>query len=93
MTVHLLLPRALADTNAGVRELDVDPPLGTLRSVFDELSVSHPRLHRRIRDETGNVRRYVNVYVDGVDIRTSAGLESPVSDGVTVHVLPSVAGG
>jgi molybdopterin converting factor small subunit len=91
--VRILLPRALADTNGGDRELDVEPPAGTLRAVFDAVSVTHPRLHRRIRDEAGSVRRYVNVYVDGVDIRGSAGLDTTVTDGATIHVLPSVAGG
>jgi molybdopterin converting factor small subunit len=61
--------------------------------VHDALAVEHPLLGRRIRDETGAVRRFVNVYVDGDDVRFGAGLATPVADGATVHVLPSIAGG
>ena len=104
MIVHVLLPRALADTNGGARELDVAlpdrtvpdgnvPDDNTLRSLFDAMAVSHVRLERRIRDEAGNVRRYVNVYVDGLDIRPGLGLETALTDGATVQVIPSVAGG
>jgi molybdopterin converting factor small subunit len=50
-------------------------------------------LCRRIRDETGQVRRFVNVYVDGDDVRFQGGLTTPVRDGAEVQVLPSVAGG
>jgi molybdopterin converting factor small subunit len=50
-------------------------------------------LGRRIRDETGQVRRFVNVYVDGDDVRFNGGLATPVRDGAEVQVLPSVAGG
>ena len=42
---------------------------------------------------TGAVRRFVNVYVDGDDVRYSGGLDTPVADGAVVQVLPSVAGG
>jgi molybdopterin synthase sulfur carrier subunit len=50
-------------------------------------------LDRRLRDETGRVRRFVNVYVDGDDVRYLAGLDTTVRDGAQVQVLPSVAGG
>ena len=50
-------------------------------------------LARRIRDETGQVRRFVNVYVDGDDVRFEGGLATKVRDGAEVQVLPSVAGG
>jgi len=52
-----------------------------------------PRLERRIRDERGELRRYVNVYIDGDDCRGLAGQSSPVPAGAEIQVLPSVAGG
>ncbi|GAA1111997.1 hypothetical protein GCM10009582_06980 [Arthrobacter flavus] len=48
---------------------------------------------RRIRDETGALRRYVNVYVDGEDVRRLAGLSTPVPPGAEVMIIQSVAGG
>jgi molybdopterin converting factor small subunit len=81
----------LAALAGGRRHVEV--PAGTLGEVLDALAVDHPLLGRRIRDETGAVRRFVNVYVDGDDVRFGAGLATPVAEGQTVHVLPSVAGG
>jgi molybdopterin converting factor small subunit len=66
---------------------------GTLGAVLDEIKERWPRLERRIRDETGTLRRYVNVYVDGEDCRRSGGLDTPVPASAEIQVLPSVAGG
>ena len=52
-----------------------------------------PRLDVRMRDETGALRRHVNVFVDGEDVRRGAGLDTPVDAGAVVHVLPAVSGG
>ena len=52
-----------------------------------------PRLGVRMRDETGALRRHVNVFVDGEDVRRGAGLDTPVDGGAVVHVLPAVSGG
>jgi molybdopterin converting factor small subunit len=92
VTVRVLLPGVLASLVGGARHLDV-PAGGTLGEVLDAVAAEHPLLGRRIRDETGAVRRFVNVYVDGDDVRFGAGLATPVPEGATVHVLPSIAGG
>ena len=73
--------------------MTVEPAGDTLADLLDALAAEHPMLARRIRDETGQVRRFVNVYVDGDDVRFEGGLETKVRDGAEVQVLPSVAGG
>ena len=93
MTVQVLLPGVLASLAGGAKHLDVEPAGGTLADVLDALAAQHPLLARRIRDETGQVRRFVNVYVDGDDVRFEGGLDTTVRDGAEVQVLPSVAGG
>ncbi len=93
MTAEVVLPGVLADLAGGDKHLAVDVGAGTLRDVLDRLDERHPLLGRRIRDETGAVRRFVNVYVDGDDVRFGQGLATPVADGAVVQVLPSVAGG
>lgn len=93
MTVQVLLPGVLADLAGGCRHLEVELPPGTLADLLDALDGLHPVLVRRLRDETGGVRRYVNVYVDGADVRGEQGLQTAVRAGAVVHVLPSVAGG
>jgi molybdopterin converting factor small subunit len=92
--VVVRLPAVLAEHADGRRSLEVDVPAGgTVGQVLDALTECRPRLAWRVRDETGAVRRHVNVYVGEDDVRTAAGLATPVSDGDVVTVLPSVAGG
>lgn len=92
VTVHLPgVLRADADGAAHVR-LEVEDG-AALEGVLDALTTRHPGLERRIRDERGRLRRYVNVFVDEEECRGSGGLSAPVRDGADVRVLPSVAGG
>ena len=93
MSVQVLLPGVLAALAGGEKHVDVEPAGDTLADLLDALAAQHPMLARRIRDETGAVRRFVNVYVDGDDVRFEGGLATKVRDGAEVHVLPSVAGG
>ncbi len=93
MTVQVHLPGVLADLAGGSRHLELTPAEPTLTGLLDELAVRHPVLARRIRDEAGAVRRFVNVYVDGEDVRWQGGPATEVPDGAVVQVLPSVAGG
>ena len=93
MSVQVVLPGVLADLAGGTKHVAVDPAGDTLQDLLDALAALHPLLGRRIRDETGQVRRFVNVYVDGDDVRFTQGLATEVRDGAEVQVLPSVAGG
>jgi sulfur-carrier protein len=93
VTVQVLLPGVLAALAGGEKHVDVDPRGETLADVLDALGSAHPMLARRIRDETGQVRRFVNVFVDGDDVRFQDGLATKVCSGAEVHVLPSIAGG
>jgi len=90
--VTLRLPSALADV-AGGRSLVVDPAPADVAGLLDAVDALNPPLARRIRDETGALRRFVNVYVDGDDVRHLEGLATPVRPGSEVQVIPSVAGG
>lgn len=92
MTVSVVLPGALRPLAGGVKTVEVVSS-GTLAQLLDVLGAAHPALVRRIRDEQGALRRYVNIYVDGEDVRASGGLASPIADTSEVRVLPSVAGG
>ncbi|HKD96390.1 MAG TPA: MoaD/ThiS family protein [Micromonosporaceae bacterium] len=92
MSVTVLVPGALRGEVDGAARLEVDAN-GTLDAVLREVNERWPRLGRRICDEQGRIRRFVNVYVDGEDVRRMAGLESAVPDRAEVQILPSVAGG
>ena len=92
MSVSVLVPGALRGECGGQGRIDV-PVAGTLDAVLDELARSWPRLERRIRDEQGQLRRYVNVYINGEDCRVLANQDSAVPDNAEIQILPSVAGG
>lgn len=88
----LLIPGTLRADSGGASRLQV-AAAGSLKDVLDELAARYPRLERRVRDEAGQLRRYVNIYVDGEDVRRIAGQDTPVTDRAEVQILPSVAGG
>jgi molybdopterin converting factor small subunit len=90
--ITVLVPGALRAEADGAAQLSVQAA-GTLGAVLEELVDRWPRLGRRICDEQGKLRRYVNVYIDGEECRTVSGLQTPVNDGAEIQVLPSVAGG
>lgn len=83
--------RPFADGAAAV-ELEV-PPVSTVAAVLDALAARHPGIGRRVRDETGVVRRHVNVFVGADNARDLAGVDTIVPEGVEVAVLPAVSGG
>ena len=92
--IRVLLPDVLAPAAGGTRELSVPGTAGlTVGSLLDGLGSRFPVLERRIRDETGTVRRFVNIYVDGEDIRGLDRQHSAVGPGSEVMILQSIAGG
>jgi molybdopterin synthase sulfur carrier subunit len=65
----------------------------SLRAALDDLTEQHPALRSRLLDDDGEINAFVNVYVEGEDVRTLDGLETPVAFGSTVILLPAMAGG
>ena len=91
MAVKVKIPTQLRAAAGGESELQLDG--GTVGEVLDALFDRHGELRDRLSDGDGGLRRFVNVYVDGEDIRFTDGLDTPVADGQEVQVLPAVAGG
>ena len=90
----VVLPAALRQYSGGISSVDVAADdAADLGRVLDALDAACPALARRIRDEQGQLRRFVNVYIDGEDARRVGGLAAPVPARAEVLVLPSVAGG
>ena len=94
MAVTVRVPSALRNECAGesMVELEVSGST-TLGALLDGLTALHPRLGRRIRDERGRLRRFVNVFVGQDESRALAGMDTEVPDGAEVRVIASVAGG
>ena len=94
MSVRVRLPRLLSECTGGRTSLSLDlPDPATVRALLDTLAADHPVFGRRVRDETGALRRHVNVYVDGEEVRRLSGLDTRVPAGAEVMVVQSVAGG
>jgi molybdopterin synthase sulfur carrier subunit len=94
VAVTVRIPGALRAEAGGEASLEIPAGDGaTLGGLLDAVGVRWPLLERRLRDERGELRRYVNLYVDGEECRRLQGLLTAVSDGAEVIVVPSVAGG
>ena len=91
MAVKVKLPTQLRAAAGGEGEVHVEGE--TVGAVLDALYASHGELRERIADDEGGLRRFVNVYVNGDDIRFGQGLDTPVPAGGEVQILPAVAGG
>ncbi|WP_026931653.1 MoaD/ThiS family protein [Glycomyces tenuis] len=94
MDVDVKIPAALASECGGARHLTVTVADGAdLAAVLDRLGQAHPRLARRLRDEAGQIRRFVNVYIGDEECRGLGGLDAAIGPGQSVQILPSIAGG
>lgn len=91
MAVTVKIPTQLRAAAGGTSETQVEG--ASVGEVLDSLFDHFTELRERIADEGGSLRRFVNVYVGGEDIRFLDGLDTPVSDGAEVTILPAVAGG
>ena len=91
MAVLVKIPTQLRAAAGGEAEAEVDG--ATVQEVLDGLFERHDELRARLYDEDGGLRRFVNVYVAGEDIRFLDGLQTPVTDGAELTILPAVAGG
>jgi molybdopterin converting factor small subunit len=89
VTVHL--PGPLRPYSAGAAELSISAP--TVRAVLEELERSRAALHRNLCDETGVLRRHLNVFVNSDNIRDLDGVDTALAVGDVVTFLPAVSGG
>ena len=91
MAVTVRIPTTLRPMSGGNKTVAVAP--GTLAEVIAGLDAAHPGFADRLLDEDGSLRKFVNVFVDDDDVRYLDGLDTQVRDGVTVSIIPAVAGG
>jgi MoaD family protein len=91
MAVVVKIPTQLRAAAGGEAEMEVEG--STVQEVLDDLFERCGELRARISDDDGSLRRFVNVYVAGEDIRFLDGLSTPVTDGSELTILPAVAGG
>ncbi len=90
MSVTVRIPSPLRPLTGGAGTVECRP--GTVGSIIDELEAAHPGFRERVT-EGGVLRRFVNVFVAGQDVRFDQGIDTDVADGQEVTILPAVAGG
>ena len=91
MSVSVRVPTPLRKLTQGADEVDVQGD--TVKALVDDLERKFPGIKERICDESGKIRRFVNIYVNGDDIRFLQNLETSVRDGDSISIVPAIAGG
>ncbi len=91
MPVQVRIPTPLRKFTGGAES--VTAAGATVAAVVQDIEARHPGLKERICDDAGKVRRFVNVYVNGEDIRFLSSLETPVKEGDEISIVPAIAGG
>ena len=91
MSVSVRIPTILRTYTDGAAEVNGEGE--TLRDVLQKLDADFPGIGARILDETGKIRRFVNVYVGDEDVRFADSLDTATPDGVQISIIPAVAGG
>jgi sulfur-carrier protein len=91
MAVKVIIPAQLRQYTQDQSQIEVEA--GTVGQVLDAVEASHPGIKERICEPDGRIRRFVNVFVNGDDVRALNGTETEVKDGDEVGIIPAVAGG
>lgn len=91
MAVTVRIPTPLLKATGGNQE--VTGAGETVASVLKDIEAQYPELTERMRDETGNLRRFINLYLNEEDIRFLDGEETLTADGDELSIIPAIAGG
>lgn len=91
MSVAIRIPTQLRTLTSGASEVSVEA--NNVEVALKQLDQVHPGFGERIFDQTGSLRRFVNVFLDDEDIRFLNGPTTPVQPGQTISIVPAVAGG
>jgi len=91
MSQRVVIPAPLRRFTAGTDLVEVDAT--TLNEVLDKLEAKYPGIRGGICESSGSLRRFINIYVDGEDVRFLNDLATPVKDGTEVAIVPAIAGG
>lgn len=91
MSIHVLIPTPLLAVTGDKDEVTADG--SNVKEILENLEKQFPGFEERLYDNTGSLRRFVNVYINGEDIRFLDGEKSLTKDGDEVSIVPSIAGG
>lgn len=89
--IKVRIPTPLRPMTGGKSEVEIEG--NTVSEIIDNLGSAHPGIKERVYDEQGEVRRFINIYVNEEDIRFLTGKDTPLKDGDEVSIIPAIAGG
>ena len=89
--IKVRIPTPLRPMTGGKNEVEIAG--NTVAEIIDNLGTAHPGIKELLYDEEGEVRRFINIYVNEEDIRFLTGKETPLKDGDQVSIIPAIAGG
>jgi sulfur-carrier protein len=91
VSVSVKIPTPLRRVTNGASTVEAGG--GNVRELIEDLERQFPGMRERLCDETGAIRRFVNVFIGDEDIRFLEGIETPLDEGAQVSIIPAVAGG
>ena len=93
MSVSFRIPTILRTYTDGQSMVELDVETMTLQGALDALEAAAPGILQRLVSDTGELRRFINIYINDDDVRFLDGLATALADGATISIVPAVAGG
>ena len=91
MSLKVVIPAPLRKYTQGAETVEVEP--GTVHEVLDHLNTKFPGFRNSVCDDSGAIRRFINIYINGEDVRFLENLSTKVTDGAEVAIVPAISGG
>jgi molybdopterin converting factor small subunit len=91
MSLKVVIPTPFRKFTAGAETVEIEA--NTVQEVLDNLESSYPGIRASLCDDKGGLRRFINIYLDGEDVRFLENLATPVTDGAEIAIVPAISGG
>jgi molybdopterin synthase sulfur carrier subunit len=91
MSLKVVIPTPLRKFTSGAETVEVEG--ATVKEVLDTLDSKYPGFRASVCDESGSLRRFINIYLDGEDVRFLENLSTPVPEGAELAIVPAISGG
>lgn len=91
MSLKVVIPTPLRKFTSGAETVEVEA--GTVQQILDNLDTKYPGFRASVCDDSGSLRRFINIYVDGEDVRFMENLATPAADGSEIAIVPAISGG
>jgi molybdopterin synthase sulfur carrier subunit len=91
MSLKVVIPTPLRKYTAGAETVQIEAK--TVEEALENLDSKYPGIRSSLCDEKGGLRRFINIYLDGEDVRFLENLATPVTDGAEIAIVPAISGG